>query len=317
MDMLGQSLGRRAIGVSIKAKVIWKYKELLVAEAPAMNTALEGRLLKDTRLREMTGLTVVGVWERGRFSAPQADLLINTTTVLMVAGSSQQLQKYEEHFGTYCAKQSAEIPVLIIGGGRVGRAAAFSLAERGIAYRIVEKSPNVVSGNEHAVQGNAADIGTLNKAGIKTARSVIITTHSDDINIYLTIYCRQLRPDIQIIARATNENTVSKLHRGGADLVMSYASIGANTILNHLKSDEVLMSLEGLSVFKMVVPDAIIGKTLIESNIRKDFGCSVVAITVKEKMNLSPEPDVVLERGAELILIGTAEAEDLFMKKYS
>lgn len=322
MDMLGQSLGRRAIGGSMVANVIWKYKELLIAEAPAMSTVLEEKILAETRLREKTGLTVVGVWERGKFTAPTPDLRINSTTVLMLAGSTEQLQKYEEHFGIYCADQAGDVPVLILGGGRVGRAAAAALAERDIGYRIVEKSTNVVKGSEHSIrsehtiQGNAADIDTLHRAGIKKARSVIITTHNDAINIYLTIYCRQLRPDIQIIVRATSETAVSTLHRGGADLVMSYASLGANTILNHLKPEEVLMSLEGLSVFRVPVHWSIIGKTLVDTMIRKETGCSVVAIITQGKMILSPDPNVLLQEADELIMIGTVDAEQRFVEKY-
>ena len=316
MDMLGQSLGRRAIGGTMGANVIWRYKELLIAEAPAMSTVLEGKILTETQLREKTGLTVVGVWERGKFVAPTPDLRINSTTVLMLAGSTEQLKKYEQHLGIYCADQVNEMPVLILGGGRVGRAAAFALTKQDIGYRIIEKSPNVVKGSEHSIQGNAADIDTLHRAGIKKARSVIITTHNDAMNIYLTIYCRQLRPDIQIIARATNENTVSKLHRGGADLVMSYASLGANTILNHLKPDEVLMALEGLSVFRVPVHLSIVGKTLVDTRIRKETGCSVVAITTQGKMILSPDPNVVLQKADELILIGTVDAEQRFVEKY-
>lgn len=316
MDMLGQSLGRRAIGGSISTNIIWRYRELLIAEAPAMNTVLVGKVLLETRIREKTGVTVVGGWERGKFVAPTPDMVINATTVLMLAGSAEQLKKYENHFGIVCSRQGDDTPVLILGGGRVGQAAAIALKERGITYRTVEKSPTVVKANECAVEGNAADIGTLQKAGIARARSVIVTTHNDAINIYLTIYCRQLRPDIQIIARATNENTVSKLHRAGADLVMSYASLGANTILNHLKPEEVLMALEGLSVFRLPIPVSLIGRTLADTSIRRDTGCSVVAITSHGSMIHSPSPDVLFQKEDELVLIGTVEGERSFRQKY-
>ena len=79
---------------------------------------------------------------------------------------------------------------------------------------------------DNLIQGDAADKNTLLKAGIKEARSVIITTHNDAMNIYLTFYCRQLRPDIQVISRATAERSASKLHRAGADVVLSYAAMG-------------------------------------------------------------------------------------------
>jgi Trk K+ transport system NAD-binding subunit len=207
--------------------------------------------------------------------------------------------------------------VLILGGGRVGNAAAEALEEQGIPYKVVEKSKVLAKDKEHFIYGNAADIDTLYKAGIMSARSVIITTHNDDMNIYLTIYCRQLRPDVQIISRATNERTISKLHRAGADLVLSYASMASNSIINLLHPEQVFMKVEGLSIFKASAQHSFLaGKSLAENKIREVTGCSVVAITRGESQILSPDPYIPLEEDDELILIGTAEAEKLFKEKY-
>jgi len=167
--------------------------------------------------------------------------------------------------------------VLILGGGRVGRAAADALTERNIDYRIIEKKQSLVEDDRY-IYGSAADINTLMKAGIKTAPSIIITTHDDPTNIYLTIYCRRLSPDIQIISRANLERNISKLHTAGADLVMSYASMAASAIFNLLKPDDLLMLAEGLNIFRVVMPPSYVDKTLAESQIRSQTGCNVVAI---------------------------------------
>jgi len=77
--MLGKSLGRRTLGVHMGANILWQRDQLLIAEAPAMRTALEGKTLAETRLREKTGVTVIGVWERGNFESahpPHKDYLI-------------------------------------------------------------------------------------------------------------------------------------------------------------------------------------------------------------------------------------------------
>ena len=49
----------------------------------------------------------------------------------------------------------------------------------------------------------------LDRAGINKAPAVVITSHNDESNIYLTIYCRKLRPDIQIITRAFLHRSVN------------------------------------------------------------------------------------------------------------
>jgi Trk K+ transport system NAD-binding subunit len=155
------------------------------------------------------------------------------------------------------------------------------------------------------------------KAGIKTAPSIIITTHDDPTNIYLTIYCRRLSPNIQIISRAILDRNISKLHTAGADLVMSYASMAANTILSLLKPGKLLMIAEGLNIFRVAVPPSYLNKSLAESEIRNQTGCNVVAICDPEAMCINPEPSFRFGENNELILIGSEEAESRFFKMHS
>jgi Trk K+ transport system NAD-binding subunit len=311
--MLGQSLARRVLGTTTKANVIGKIESLLIAEAPAMRTPLVGKTLQQSKLRETIGINVVGVWERGEFIIPTAQTPINPTTVLLLAGSADQLSEYDQIFGRDKIYQA---PVLILGGGRVGRAAADALMKPNIDYRIIEKKQNLIE-DERYIYGSAADINTLMQAGIKTAPSIIITTHDDPTNIYLTMYCRRLSPDLQIISRANLERNISKLHTAGAYLVMSYASMAASTILNLLKPDELLMLAEGLNIFRVVVPPSYVGKSLAESHIRSQTGCNVVAICDREAMNITPEPSYRFSENDELILIGSEEAESSFFNMHS
>jgi Trk K+ transport system NAD-binding subunit len=207
---------------------------------------------------------------------------------------------------------------VILGGGRVGQAAAETLEELGIDYRVVEKNRNSIKDNNKYILGDAADLHILERAGISAeSPSVLITTHDDDINIYLTIYCRELRPNIQINSRANLERNISKLYSVGADIVMSYASMGASKILNILKPDESLMLVEGLNVFKAHVPASLIEKTLAEKQIRRKTGCNVIAISSRDSFNINPDPTVKLKKNEELILIGTAKAEKEFKNVFS
>jgi len=315
MKMLGESLARRTLGMSMGANVIGKFDRLLIAEAPAMRTLLEGKTIIQSNLREKTGVTIVGLWERGRFTMPQPQTLITSSTVLVLAGTAEQLKKYDEVFSIYSVNQVADATVLVLGGGRVGRAAAQILEERQIIYKVVEKKARFIQNNNY-IQGNAADLDTLEKAGIREASSVIITTHDDSMNIYLTIYCRQLRSDIQIVSRANINRNISKLHSAGADLVMSHASMAANTIINLLKPNKILMFAEGLYIFRTAVHETLVGKSLAESQIRKQTGCSVIAIGRDNKLNINPEPSILLSKHDEMVLIGTSDAEKRLMEIY-
>jgi Trk K+ transport system NAD-binding subunit len=313
--MLGVTIAQHVLGSSAQANILGRFGDLLIAEAHAFHTPFEGKKLIESRLRELTGVYVIGIWKRGRFEVPRPDTLISSSTILLLSGSKEHFDRYDEFIGK---NRTFDAPVVIIGGGRVGQAAAEFLNARGVDYKVIEKDEKLIKDDGHYIFGSAADVHVLERAGIShEAPSVLITTRNDDVNIYLTIYCRELRPDIQVISRATMDRNISKLYTSGADIVLSLASMASNRILNTLKPDEIMMLAEGLSIFTATVPLLLIGKTLAGNNIRKNAGCNVVAIRSGGQLNINPTPEVIFKRDDELILIGTAEAERLFLENYT
>jgi Trk K+ transport system NAD-binding subunit len=314
--MLGNALARRVLGVSMKANIIGRFDELLIAEAPAMRTWLQGKTLDESRLREITDVNVVGIWEQGRFLIPTPKTLIGDSTVLVLAGTEAQLDRFDHSMGISGPQEQEKGPVLVLGGGRVGRSVANALEARGIDFRVVEKKPAIAALDDRYIPGSAGDLEVLVKAGIKETPSIIITTHDDNLNLYLTIYCRRLRPDAQIISRASLDRNINTLHRAGANLVMSFSSLVTTTIMNLLQPQHLLLLSEGLNVFRVALSPRLESKALHNIQIRESTGCSVVAVRRKDELIINPNPTIVLERGDELVLIGSAEAEKLFTEKY-
>jgi Trk K+ transport system NAD-binding subunit len=312
-ETLGQSLARRVSGSDARAHEVGRFGELLFAEATATGTDMVGKTLQEIGLLRELGVTVVGVWERGVFKTARPQTTVCANTVLVLAGDRKQVEDFDERHRVH---RSSEVPTVIIGGGRVGSAAARALAERGLRYRIVEQNPELVGDPEIYVSGNAAELSVLKKAGIDEAPAVIITTHDDDMNVYLTIYCRRLRPDIQIISRVALERNISSLHRAGADFVMSYASMGANAVFNLLEGGGTLMVAEGLELFTVKMPASLAGKTIGESGIRRTTGCTVIALDTDGTTEINPDPTRPLPAGGEMILIGSAEDETRFLEMF-
>lgn len=312
-EMMGQALARRIPDGETLAHIIGQFGDLMIAEALVRDTALVGQSLRESRLRETVGVNILGVWNRGSFQAASPDFVITADMVLVMAGSEADIARYNAQFRMALPPN---MPILIIGAGRVGKATSAALAARGLDYRIIEKSPGRAANNSRIILGDGAELEILEQAGIRDTPAIIITTHDDDMNIYLTIYCRRLRPDAQIISRATLERNVATLHRAGADFVMSYASTGANAVMNLLGRENILMVTEGLEIFEVEVPDSLAGKTLAESKIRKETGCTVVAMEQAGQLELAVDPCRPIRRHTRMVLIGTPEAEEAFLVKY-
>ena len=60
-----------------------------------------------------------------------------------------------------------------------------------------------------------------------------------------------------------------------------------------------------------------VGKTLAETHIGRETGCSVIAIDHEGDKVINPEPSFRLSQGNELILIGTTAAESRFLETFS
>ena len=160
--------------------------------------------------------------------------------------------------------------------------------------------------------GNAADRSVLRRAGIDRASTAIFTTHDDDLNVFLTVYSRKLRPEIQILSRATRARNVPTLHRAGADFVLSYSTMGANAIYDHLDSSEVIAIAEGLSLYRFDTPRSVADRSLAESRLRVLTGASVVAIETAAGRTVNPDPNDPVPADSRLVLIGDVDFETKF-----
>lgn len=312
-EMLGRFLARCVEAGSTRAHIVGEFGPLLIAEATAASVGLVDRAIRDSRLRETTGLTIIGGWMRGVYHPATPDLLIQRGMMLLVAGTRDQLAGFDRD---HSLPPFAPMPVIIIGAGRVGRATARILASMGFDYRFIEKFPGRSPELDRTVIGDAADLQTMREAGFLKARTVLLTSHEDDANIYLTVFCRRIRPDIQIIARATHERNVATLHRAGADFVMSHPTLAANNLCSTLLGGDLLMVAEGVHAFRLKTPPKLQGVKLADSRIRENTGCLVIGVQDGESTHINPAASHVFEPTHELILVGRVEDEERFMLAY-
>ncbi len=316
--LLGEALGRRVLNDKERCSVILRVEGLVIAETPVMRTHLVGKSLKDCGLRAQTGVNVVGLWERGVFRLPHADSVFTSTMVMVIAGTSDQIQQVNELLGPRdSTRQKNETPVVILGGGGVGLAAARFLRASGRSFCIVDKIKKSGVPEESMITGDASDLSVLEAANLRKAASVLVTTHDDDTNVYLTLYCRRLNKEVQIISRANLDRNIHMLHTAGADLVLSLASMVSNSVINLLSPGKVLMVNEGLNIFRSTVGEDLAGKHLMGSGIRSETNCSVVALrTLDSTMEINPDPYHVFVANEELLLIGDSASEKAFHERF-
>ena len=315
---LGEHLASRVTVGTARAHRVGHFKDLVIAEFPVHNTPLAGRTVADTRLRQLTGLNLVACSERGRVLPAGADTVLSDYSIAVVVGTESQVASLDAMFVIY---EPNENPVLVIGGGKVGRAAARALKARDISVHLVERDPSLKAYlseiADRVFPGDAADLSVLMEAGLAEAPSVVLTTNDDAANIFLAVYCRRLNPNTHIVSRITHERNVNALHRAGADFVLSYSNLGVTSLLSLVHGRELVLVGEGVDMFVEPVPAPLAGRTLGESGIGARTGLNVIAIQKPDGPALNPTSDSELAPGHELVMLGTAEQHGAFRKEFT
>ncbi len=314
---LGEQLANRVNTQHAESHAIGQYEDLLIAELPIHNTPLVSKLIRETDLRQKFGVSIVGIWERGRLQPIRGHEVLTHDSVLVIIGNKEQLRKIDELFHDYNVNPN---PVLLIGGGRVGLAAAKSLHKNGVLVNVVDKDPEVCEKVSpfcnQVFAGDASDYRLLKKAGILEAPSVLLTTHDDTMNIYLASYCRQLNKDVRIVSRISEARNIDIMQKAGADFVLSYSTLGSEAVLSISKGQELTVLGEGFTLFIIPIPQSLEGKTLAESGIGAKTGLSVIALKENSKVETSISPNTKLPQGAEIVMLGNIDMKQKFNKIY-
>ncbi|PQJ34938.1 potassium transporter TrkA [Salinibacter sp. 10B] len=314
---LGEQLASRINAQHAELHPIGQYRDLRFAELPVHNTPLQGKSIREAGLRDKFGVTVGGVWERGTFRAAQPDYTLGPSSVPVVVGTTDQLQRLNERISPYDVNPN---PVLVIGGGTVGRAAVRTLSQRDVPVHLVERNPERCQALrphcEAVFQGDASEYTLLRKAGIDDAPSVLLTTNDDAVNIYLASYCRRLNPELRVVSRITHERNLEAIHRAGADFVLSYATLGVEAVYSALKGKRLVVLGEGVDLLTRDVPSSLRGRTLAESEIGARTGLNVVAIEHNGTFTTDLTADSTLPPNGRLIMIGTDAQASTFVEQF-
>ncbi|MDZ7778492.1 MAG: NAD-binding protein [Gemmatimonadota bacterium] len=315
--ILGEQLANRVNAGHAQAHVIGRYRDLVIAEFSVHGTPLVGKTLQDSRLREIAGVSVLGLWERSQILPARPDVVFSDLALPVVAGSQEAIDRLDEFLYIYDTNWN---PVIILGGGKVGRAAARSLKQRGIPVHMVERNPDLAEriGDlpDRLIIGDAADRDVMHAVGIENAPSVLLTTNRDETNIYLAAYTRRISPEAQIVSRITHDRNLPSIQRAGADLTLSYGTLGVETLLSLLHDRPTIILGQGIGFHDIPCPKALEGLTLVETEIGARTGLTVVGLEVEGALITDPDASSVLVPGCTLLTIGSEAQLEAFRKAY-
>jgi voltage-gated potassium channel len=212
---------------------------------------------------------------------------------------------------------------IVCGFGRIGSIIAREFSRRNVPFVIIERETVRVHESLElgflTLEADASAEHVLEKAGISRARGLIAVVGTDAENVYAVLSARVMRPDLFIIGRAENEDSVRKLKQAGANRVISPYQIGAQHIAQSAISPAVVdfvqlaTSSENLELAMEEVTvgerSSLANRSILEANLRQRFGVIIVAIQRQDRrMDFNPEPDASIRAGDTLVVLGRSES---------
>lgn len=211
----------------------------------------------------------------------------------------------------------------VIGLGRFGGSICEELSREGMKVLAVDSNESKVNQFKniatHAVIADSTDEQTLKDIGVKNVDHVIVAIGE---NIQASILTTVILVDMgvgNITVKAQNDYHEKILHKIGAHHIVHPERDMGRRLAHSLLSSNILDYLELSEDYSMVEVRAgrkMIGKSLIELNIRAKFGCNVVAIKQGKDINVSPLADYQIKMNDILIVIGADKNISRFEKSY-
>ena len=238
-------------------------------------------------------------------------------TSLLTLFVSGELQSARERRQMDQAIEKRSDHTIVCGYGRMGSLAARELSRKGASVVVIEKDhekeDELRESGVAYLLGDATDEDILIRAGVMRAATFVAVLPRDPDNVFITVSVHTLRPELKIIARAEQPATEAKLIRAGASRVVCPQSIGAARIANIVTRPNVVdvidLANKGISLemdeHVVTAVSPLVGKSLRDTKMRTRTGASVVAIKRADGETLfTPDPNVLIEQGDTLILVG-------------
>ncbi|WP_035985122.1 potassium channel family protein [Leptolyngbya sp. KIOST-1] len=212
---------------------------------------------------------------------------------------------------------------IICGFGRTGRQVATEFAAEAISFVVVDSDSTAIQAAQQlryvTLEGDATQDQLLLLAGVERARCLVAALPSDAENLYIVLSAKTLSPGIRTIARASSEEAMLKLQRGGADVVVSPYITGGKRMAAAAVRPQVVDFLDGIlagaerSVYVeefLLLPEScpIVGKTLAEAQLGRQSGALILAIRRADNtLIFSPSADTRLYPNDMVITMGNAD----------
>ncbi len=287
-------------------------RKLVVSEVRIeRDSEMAARTLGEVDVGRRTGVTVLGQWSGGKLIAPPgADMRLESDGILIVAGSSESVQRLEE----VCAgarRLRRTGGFVLAGNGEVGSKAAELLRQVGETVKVIDRCP----GQGVDLVGDILDYRILEISEVSSAQAIILAVDSDSATLFATVIIKDFAPAVPVIARVNHADNVERIHRAGADYALSISQVSGRMLAGKLLGQEAISVDAKLRVSK-VGAAALAGKHPAELDVRQKAGVSIVAVERDDEVLVDFDPEFRFAAADDVYICGSDEATQRYLELF-
>ncbi len=208
--------------------------------------------------------------------------------------------------------------IAVIGAGAFGRSVAFALMKKGCEVMVMDKNEALIQSIAdfvtYAVCADAKDASALHSAGIRNYHTVVVSIGENITDSALATMLLKEEGVKKVICKASDMNHKRLLEKVGADRVIIPDFEMGNRLASSIVNDHMLDSMElsaDHSLAEIAVPKQWVGKNMIDLNLRRKYGITVLGFREGEDVCIEPDPSRVLRAEDILIVVGENMALDV------
>jgi len=271
------------------------------------SSPLAGKTLRQADLHRL-GVSIIGVWSGGRFNnMPGPTTEIAAGSVVVAIGSHGAL----ERLGQTAQPLRREGPYLVCGYGEVGSKVTQMLRDVGEPVTVV--NDRALEGVD--IVGNVLDPEVLQQMDSCGPRAIILAVGNDSQTQFLAAVVRQSLPDVPLMARVNQSQSVDRLHRLGVDFALSIDNVAGELLASQLLGEE-YVEVEPEFRVSRVLAHGLAGQHPWQVEALVRFGCKVVAIARAGQVLVSFEPEFTIHANDQLFLCGSPQGIDAYLEAY-
>lgn len=201
----------------------------------------------------------------------------------------------------------------IIGMGSFGATLCRSLFDLGKEVMAIDNNAQLIEDvkdySTHAVCADATDETVLKSLRIQDFDAVVVCIGGTEPNVFVTLLCKQLGA-AKVIAKANNALHKTVLEKIGADMVLFPEEYMGRKVASMLTSPGVLELAEltpAFRIIEIITPEKWEHKSLMEIDIRRRFGTTVLVVKRNDEVVITPSGDFELNPDDEIILCGARQ----------